>query len=403
MLYLKKDIIKSVSIIDVLFIIVLVKETLWSYFGIVLSKIPIIGLISNEITTIFILCLVLLSASNFIKILKPIDYIICSAFLVIYLLQYIIFPQNTDFLEEGIVKFLFYSLPLYFIGRTIDFEKLSNIITFLSILSILTITFTSFYYKGGDDFGGAYGGYHMNLSFKLLPFVLLTLLDAFNNKRMISIALAIYGFILLLSLGNRSCIVYLTICFLYFFVYSLKAISNLKKFIIVIIVPFIIYLFYDLIFENLYSIVSEKGVTARIFTSIEDDRFFEDSGRFNIFKNIFSSLSSNPFGLGFFGDRILTGIYSHNIFVEILSSFGYFIGSFLIVGLLIVLFKAYKYSFENNHLFFIALVGFCLLPLMTSGSFIEYPYFYFLLGYCIKLIVSKATFLYKRHKYVDNI
>ena len=102
----------------------------------------------------------------------------------------------------------------------------------------------------------------MNLSFKLLPFVLLTLLDAFNNKRMISIALAIYGFILLLSLGNRGCIVYLTICFLYFFVYSLKAISNLKKFIIVIIVPFIIYLFYfyflDRIFIHFSNIGAEK-------------------------------------------------------------------------------------------------------------------------------------------------
>lgn len=392
MLHIKRNSITSLSSIDILCIIVLVKETLWSYFRVVLSKIPIIGMLSNEITYIFIIGLIILSLSDFGRKLKPIDFIIYATFFVIYLLQYLIFPQNTDYLDKNFGMFFLNTLPLYFIGRTINYEKLSSVITLLSIISIFTITYTSFYYKGGDDFGGSYGGLHMNISFKLLPFLLLILIDAFNNKKIISICLSLYGFVLLLSLGNRGCVIYYTICLIYCLMYFLKKRNNINKSIVVIaIISIIIFLSYDLFFDSLYNILINKSGTSRIFTIIEENRFFEDSGRFDLVKAIFSSLSTNIFGIGLFGDRVLTGMYSHNIFVEILSSFGFFIGMFLIISLLFVLLKAYKYSFKSNHLFFISLVGFCFFPLMTSDSFLEYPYFYLLLGYSIKLIEEKMS------------
>lgn len=392
MLHIKKNIINSLSAIDILFVIVLVKETLWSYIRVILSKIPIIGMLSNEITTMFIIGLIILSLSEFIKKLKPIDFIIYATFFVIYLLQYLIFPQNTNYLDEKFLPFFCNILPLYFIGKTINYDKLSNVITLLSIISILTITYTSFYYKGGDDFGGSYGGYHMAVSFRLLPFLLLILIDAFNNKKIISIGLSLYGFVLLLSLGNRGCIVYYIICLIYFSMYFFKKRNNTNKSIVIITITSItVILFYNLFFDSLYNVLIDKSGTSRIFIVIEENRFFEDSGRFDLVKAIFSSLSTNIFGIGLFGDRILTGMYSHNIFVEILSSFGFMIGIFLIITLLIVLFKAYKYSLKSNHLFFISLVGFCLFPLMTSSSFLEYPYFYLLLGYSIKLIEDKMS------------
>ncbi len=387
MLNLKKYTINS---LDVLFLIFLVKETLWSYFRIILSKIPIIGVISKELTILIIVGLIILSIPHIVKQLKPVDYIIYAVFCVIYLIQYIIFPENSNYLDEKFTTFFCNSLPIYFIGRTIDYNKLSKIITLLSILSILAITYTSFYYKGGDDFDANYGGYHMAISFRLLPFLLLVLLDAFKNKSIISALICIYGFVLLLSLGNRGCIIYSSLCLFYFIIYSLRDKFNFKR---VITLTFcfclFVYLSYNFLLDKLYDLIVSKGLTTRIFIIIEENRFFEDSGRFGIFNSIFSSLSTNFLGLGLFGDRVLTSMYSHNIFIEILSSFGYLIGTLFIIILLILFFKAYKYSMPNNHLLFISVIGFGILPLMTSHSFIEYPYFYFLLGYVIKVIFDK--------------
>lgn len=385
-----KNQIKLLSSIDLLFLIALMKSTLLLYIKVVLSRLPYIGQISDQIITLFIIILIIICVPQFVKKLKPIDYIIYMVCFVVYISQYLFFPNNQLYLDEVITSFLLYSLPYYYIGRIIDYDKTSNYIVIISILSIISYTLIRYIFGSNNDIDTQNLSGYMGDAYRLLPFIILIILDAFKTHRKISIIFSIYSLFLLMSMGNRGSFLY-TMIFI-----ALCTIINVKNkslVIIVILVFFVLNSYLDSFMDVLYLYFEKINASTRIF-----DMYIEEgintSGRDEIYATLFNELNYKWSGLGLTGDRVITGSYSHNIFIELLFSFGYIGGSIIILLFLTLILKAYRKSIKTkDYMFYTALLSFGLLPLMTSMSFLTYNFFYLFLGYSVKLIKENPKYI----------
>lgn len=386
----KKNQRKLLSCIDLLFLIALVKSTLLLYIKVVLSRLPYIEQISNQIITFFIIILIIICIPQFIKKLKPIDYIIYIVCFIIYISQYLFFTSNQLYLDEVITTFLLYSLPYYYIGRIIDYDKTSNYIVIVSILSIISYTLIRYVYGSNNDINTLNLSGYMGDAYRLLPFIIFIILDAFKTHRKISIIFSIFSLILLMSLGNRGSFLY-TMIFI-----ALCTIINVKNkslVIIVILVFFVLYSYIDPFMDVFYMYFEKMNASTRIFDMYNEEGI-NTSGRDEIFATLFNELKYKWSGFGLTGDRVIIGSYSHNIFLELLFSFGYIGGSIIILFILTLIFKAYRKSRKTkDYMFYTALLSFGLLPLMTSMSFLTYNFFYLFLGYSVKLVKENPKYI----------
>ena len=151
-------------------------------------------------------------------------------------------------------------------------------------------------------------------------------------------------------------------------------------------------MYFDFIVLGLHGIMEQLGFSVRIFEKIIEGEITDSSGRDVIVNKLFSELNANPWGLGLLGDRVVTGIYAHNFFIEIIVSYGYFVGSMICMLLLICIVKALRtYRHTNSSLFYMSMVCFGFLPLMTSHSFLTYPNFWLFVGYTISILSTKKS------------
>lgn len=385
-----KNQIKLLSSIDLLFLIALMKSTLLLYIKVVLSRLPYIGQISDQIITLFIIILIIICVPQFVKKLKPIDYIIYMVCFVVYISQYLFFPNNQLYLDEVITSFLLYSLPYYYIGRIIDYDKTSNYIVIISILSIISYTLIRYIFGSNNDIDTQNLSGYMGDAYRLLPFIILIILDAFKTHRKISIIFSIFSLILLMSLGNRGSLLYAMIFVTLCIIINVK---NKSLIIVFILILCVLYSYIDSFMDVFYMYFEKMNASTRIFDMYNEEGI-NTSGRDEIYATLFNELNYKWSGLGLTGDRVITGSYSHNIFIELLFSFGYIGGSIIILLFLTLILKAYRKSIKTkDYMFYTALLSFGLLPLMTSMSFLTYNFFYLFLGYSVKLVKENPKYI----------
>lgn len=382
--------LKSLSCTDLLFFIALTNTTLWGYVKIVLSRLPIIGSMSNVLTLTFVGTLIIICIPTFLKKLKPIDYIFFLFCSTIYIFQYIIYPENHFYLDETIIVFIIHTLPFYFVGRVIDYDKTSNFITLLAILSIIFNFIIRFVINANDDMTELYKSGDMHTAYILIPFIQLCILDAFKTHNVFSIVTSALSFIILLSFGNRGSVLYTTIFIVICIISTMRKKSISFKIFIISIIIILTYLYLGVFLENIYTKIEAMNMSTRIFDMIGEDGI-NTSGRDSISTRLINLLNLKWNGYGLLGDRVaLNGSYAHNIFIEFLFSFGFIFGGFLCILLIYIIVKALiKCRNNNNYLFYWSLICFGLLPLMTSNSFLLYPFFFLFLGYTVQINKKK--------------
>lgn len=159
-----------------------------------------------------------------------------------------------------------------------------------------------------------------------------------------------------------------------------------------------------------------QGNVVRIFRLIATGDIFKLGGRMeNYYLPIIDSILSNPLlGTGICSDRKIiyesfiqkgieadyeiTSVYSHNIFLEILTSFGIVIGTFLFYVFFKFSYLKYRMSEDHKALVLLYFIGF--FPLLLSGSFLIYNWFWILLAFVCKDFNLKMIF--QRRSMNDN-
>ena len=176
---------------------------------------------------------------------------------------------------------------------------------------------------------------------------------------------------------------------------------QILKFVTVVILPLLILLFlnFQVFISGFAQFLMDRGFSSRTLLSIVNGTISEANGRDDIYAMSLELIKTGgPFGRGVYGDRTTIGQYfswgySHNIFLEMLVSFGYIGGGILILLLVICVIKCFtKWCTTNEDR--ICFVSFFVpsLKLLFSSSFWYLPQFWGLL----------AVFFILRRKYLRN-
>jgi O-antigen ligase len=295
----------------------------------------------------------------------------------------IISPDNIIYISsEGRFLFLI-NIPIFLgVVAIYDGEIFLRVLSFISKFSIfITLIYAGLWFRGiiiSDDYSMALG-YGL-----LLPALYCIWKGGVWNLIWTVLLIAI-----IFMLGNRGAIITLLAYML--IKYLLR--GTIKQKVWIILSTVLLILVAPLLFDYMYS----NNIYSRsLFLLAEGNFVSHDSGRSSIYEIVWRKIMSSPYiGYGVFGDRpFFEGGYSHNLFLEIFSHFGVFLGGLLCAVLLgYSLKKMYRLSHNDMAFLFVFIVG-TLIPLQVSSSYLINNLFPLLLG-LIYRINDKASIMGK--------
>lgn len=315
----------------------------------------------------------------------------------IFSVQFIFFIPNRPFIIDLIFPTFFMSLPAFIFTMALrDLSKFQYITKIgARIIFFIGVIIAAFVFSGN----ASVGDYSMSLSYYMLLPALFFLKDFLNKYSLFSLCLFIIALIIILSLGSRGpllCIVVFGLMKLVRldFVYLRKAILFRMIVSLSLLVVFIK-------FQNILSWLSvnlEKiGISSRTINLFQQEELHL-SGRDNILIKVIEEIKFHPLtGIGLAGDRIITGTYSHNFFIEFISGFGVIIG-LITVTIMAILFMRILINADNFTYDFISFwlcLGF--IHLMVSGTYLNELKFWMFIG-----IIILLNFILKERKLGEN-
>lgn len=382
----KEDKKISISIISP-FVILMIQSLVLYYFNIMdTAQGNLVQLISKIIVgLIFMYSLpIVLKRSNRLFIFMY------SISIFIFSLNYLFFNQNAIYLKDVLFQHFFVCLPCFIYSMSIKDKEILKVITKRASLMIYSIGvligILIFTKKMRMDKYSMSIGYYM-----LLPTIVY--INQFFEEISIKYAiLSIISTIITLAIGSRGPIMCIGIYVVFYQIINFKRI-NVKGFfinILIIISALFGMLYLKQILISLSTVLSQFGIHSRsIILFLQGE--VNLSGREDIYGEILCKIKDNPItGIGIAGDRLLTGTYSHNIIIEVISGFGVLIGLIILIILGIIVIKSLRLKAikdANQVLIWIA-VG--LVPLFVSGSYLTYFQLWIFMGIAIGSIKDQT-------------
>ena len=186
--------------------------------------------------------------------------------------------------------------------------------------------------------------------------------------------------------GNRGAL--LVVCLAVFIMYyhekKNKIFENRRTFILfftcVLMVLILIYT-RSIWLQGLNSVANSLGLTSRNLNKILEGNISDDNGRNVYHLYIISCFKDMPiWGYGLLSDRyFLSNSYVHSLYLEFICDFGYYIGGFLLVHILVSLVRTLKNAIEKRPLVLLLSI-YTITQLTFSSSFTLSLQFYILLG-----------------------
>ena len=340
----------------------------------------------------------------FLLIKRPKRIICIYAVLgLIFLISYLIFPQNKEAIITIVCDFFLYCVTslILFWEVSEDRNVYKKLVKITKITFVCAIFYLILLIINNEKI------YNLWLSRFFFFSAIFNLYDAFKNKNKASIAISILSFITIFSTGSRTyLILYGLSAILLIIMTTIKIIANLdkkKKMIaisIIICTLLIICIFlinYKQICNNLYDFFSDKGIHVRVLRLLSTGNFFTSNDRINIiYPTIIRLIGENWFmGLGVGGDRTalynlyeqagtvredggINSYYAHNIILEIYASFGIIIGTLLIIFIILSYYKVLKNKINIDLLICFTFIA--IIPAMLTGTLWDNVYFWALIG-----------------------
>jgi hypothetical protein len=290
---------------------------------------------------------------------------------------------------------LLFGLFAYTVARALrsydDLIKYLNTTSNIMILSVI-IVFILFPTKEVTM-----NSYSQTFGYAIFPSVIISF-NAFMYKRsLLQLIFFAAAFFLVIIAGARgpvlASILFVIICVFqlnFFFRGSAKVLSTLVAFSFLVFMSFV---FMSKI-EGVITTYSSQD-SNRLLEMLKKDNFFEDEARNSLKSKSIALIYDYPFGMGLGQERValsdslneVAGSYPHNFFLEIFIQYGWILGFTITVLLLyfmfISFFKNKNVTTKNIWLMFF-FIGF--LPLMFSGTYINWPLFWLFLGLTVNII-----------------
>lgn len=384
--YSKSD-IASIVLVSVIW-----GERLLYYVRSVLLRIPVIREVALPFIGVAIVVTILLTFKYVKWRFRAVDFLVFFGAVIIYILHMAVYPYNTNYLLDLLTSFCFVVLPYYLLGIVCDTDKNIRVLEYVSFAYVVLGVIYYYYaitagFIEQDEQMDA-----MGMAYQFLPHTILLLYGTLRHFSILSLSGTILGIVMILGSGNRGSLLMLIVfSLLYLSVFEYK-ITNKFSFwrVLLIILSLAIIIFINPLVDTLTSFIGDLGMSTRSLEAFVNGEFADDNGRKGIAELITSKIAEGPLlGYGLCGDRVIvggSGGYAHNLFYELLISFGPVIGSFFIVWVLFVIIRGFFKCTSVDQRAFLALLLCCgFVKLFISNSFLEERYFFFLMGYCVSL------------------
>ena len=335
-------------------------------------------------TIIYIGCL-FLSLPFFLNTIEKKYIFLYGVFCLVYFFNILFDVVAKNYLVSNFVSILFVSIPTFFLGLVIQEKKYWDVMHICSIICILATLLHFIVFGFQPEIDG--GNENMGQAYRILPHLLIITLYSFNNRKYYDILVCLIGFILILACGARGpCI---SVCF---FIVSMILFFVRKKKLLIFLVLFlgIIFFFYsENIIKEIMQLFEDMHLSTRIFEHLLSKSLYDANGRDEIFTTMVTLIKKKPFfGYGIAGDR-QSGVewiaYSHNIIIELIVSYGVFIGSLCVFILLFIGINSFVRTDRRGRQMHSVLFFSGVFTLLFTSSYLVEPLFFLWLGFAVQV------------------
>jgi len=351
-------------------------------------------LVSPAIAIGGILCLVIFGTKPVVSRLGPADFLLGVSAVAVFMLSALVHPATYGIVRDVAPLFFGTVFPLFFLGKCIrDFSKVIKYCYLASIVAISVNGAYSLYYLSS---GGVLVADNMDTAYKILPAVLLICLVALRSGGLGAWVAASFSVLLLVAQGTRGPLVCLAA---FFGLYCVVHVWRSPRGLVATAGAFAgIALFYASLTESIAFLglwLERIGFSGRAILMAQSEEIVDANGRDVIYGQIWQGINNRPLlGNGIGGDRLIAvgrdykdGTYAHNFFLEVLAQFGFIVGAIVIFWTLSYVARALLRSNGATRDFLIVLVAVCM-KLLMSGSYLNEPLFFLLLGCSVSALHS---------------
>lgn len=361
---------------------------LFAYARGVINRFPVLGEHTEEIIPLFVIIPTILALPSLINKFSLADYFFFLLLVIHYVAGYVFFPENSTYLSENAYLCLCCVFPYYFIGRVVDIEKVYDYFLMLSTFCIYMTLFYYLIYSPGNKVVDEETAYdNMYVAYQTLPHVAMLMWATLKKFRIWKVITTLLGILFLISCGTRGplvCLGFFTIVYFTFYM-NFKGAIYVKGFFIASFI--IVIVFIQQIALSLFKVFTGFNLSTRIIEKFIYGDLGNDSQRSSLRDQLYYALDNGDhfWGLGLFGCQNYGVIYPHFLPLDFISTYGYFTGYVLLFLLFaLIVWAIWMTRGKMVQEFIILLFSLSIIKLMLSGTFINEPYFYFLIGLCAK-------------------
>lgn len=391
---LNKTNMKSLTILlwlNISFFLATVRFVL-ARFGIVDGPIRSILLFSITLIPFIFLLAGVKGDKNFIsQNITPFFYLYASI-VIIFLISLFSNPQLSVFyfrndygigpvfcFDGAIYAFLIFSIcsdPLHLINILI---KTAYIKFFYLIVVVFIPAMIRGYWIDIAPGGGTMEfSYSLSFGYDMLFPLTVCLVAWFDNHKIVHLIIAFSSAILIVTNGGRGAILCLVLFMVLLFINRIieKRVSMTKIILLIIIMFFLgafLFILKDYFLSLIVNVLSISKISSRSLEMIVNGTFSDSNGREQIWNTVVDAIrTGGPFGYGLFGDRpfvspLHVAGYSHNLFLELLVSFG-IIGVVCIIYILIDAIRMIFFCKDKNWRLIYIVLFICSCKLFLSLS-----------------------------------
>lgn len=389
--------VSGISLFTILAGWVWARSVLGDYIWAIFLRIPLLNLLPEIAFGILTGVVVCIALPYIVRRVKVADVILYVTIAMTYLMTMEYVPKNRVALEEYAGSFLLAALPMYFVGLSFNYtNQQQKVFLWLSRISIVAMLLYKFIFGLGSI---AQGEEDMVAAYNILPHVLLVSMSALDKGKIKDGIFALTGLFMVISFGTRGPIVCIVAFFVLYFLMTKEWKHPLRAKAAIVIAGIVLLVFMEPILIQMEQLFSNLGVSTRIMQRMLDGSFLDSWGRESVNAQIIPWILQHPWtGLGFAGDRLIVGGYSHNLIFELCVSFGIPIAVLVMACILAAVFYGLHYAETSLTKSFIILLVCCsIVHLMISGTYLSHRLLFFLMGYCVSIIRRHTILRRKRN------
>lgn len=306
------------------------------------------------------------------------------------------FINNSEFTIRILMFYVTMCIPSIYLAILINQKDINNFFKVLKVFTIV-LTFCFIFQMITNETNGLSvinkigGANHLTIGYTTSLLTSVSLLSLFNSDKLhtkiLWISMLISDISILFISGARGALVATTIIII---LLSYNFIVNEKRivFFLIFFMPFLIGGLYILI-----KVFLKKELFWRLLYTFDDKNSDVTGGRVLLYDKAVEMIMEKPIfgnGVGTFSSTLNMYVFPHNIFLQLLNEFGFFVFIICIIILYLLLKKAFiLLKISNNNLMIISIFFIIIfVSLNFSGNYLTNFQFWMLLSLLYKYKIN---------------